>query len=66
MRKYEKPSIQVIELQLKENIAAAPKTTIHVDSTGTGNTNASAQAFNLALSQANIGFMPSEEAGFTS
>lgn len=54
MKKYVKPSVQVIELQLKENIASIP-TTVHIGATANA-TNSSAEAFNLALSQANIGF----------
>ena len=54
MKRYVKPSVQVIELQLKENIAAIP-TTVHIGATANP-TNSSEQAFNLVLSQKNIGF----------
>lgn len=47
MKSYLKPSINVIELQLKENIAAVP-TTVYKGSTRT-NAAAKAQAYNIAL-----------------
>jgi len=52
MKKYEKPSVQVIELQIKEDIAALPTT---VYKRIGGNTNSSGQAFQMALSMKNTG-----------
>ena len=53
MKMYVKPSVNVIELQLKENIAAVP-TTVYK---GTGRESAvqNARTFNMALSQAGTG-----------
>lgn len=48
MKKYVKPSINVIELQLKENIAAVP-TTVYKGSTRASAV-ANKKAVNLALS----------------
>lgn len=64
MKRYVKPSVQVIELQLKENIAAIP-TTVHIGATANA-TNTSSAAFQLALSQANIGFTAVEAGVFES
>lgn len=64
MKRYEKPSIEVIELQLKENIAAI-RTTVHIGATAQA-TNSSAEAFNLALSKANIGFTSGDAGIFES
>ncbi len=52
MRKYEKPSINVIELQLKENIAAVP-TTVYKGSSKAGISNGS--LVSMALSETNTG-----------
>ena len=52
MKSYVKPSVQVIELQLKENIAAVP-TTVYKHATAI---NTDARVFDMALRQANIGF----------
>lgn len=52
VKSYVKPSFQVIELQLKENIAAVP-TTVYKHATAT---NTNAEVFTMALSEANIGF----------
>lgn len=38
MRKYEKPSIRVMDLQLKENIAAVPTTIFRGTASGTSAT----------------------------
>lgn len=48
MKKYEKPSVQVIELQIKEDIAALP-TTVYKGS------NSSSRAFQMALTAKNTG-----------
>ena len=48
MKKYVKPSMNIIELQLKENIAALPTTVYR----GSKNTRA---MYEIALSQANSG-----------
>ena len=50
MKKYVKPSMNIIELQLKENIAALP-TTVYKGSKA----NKSSQLLNIALSAANTG-----------
>ncbi len=53
MKRYEKPSINVIELQLKENIAAVP-TTVYK---GTSKSNAASNSslVNMALSEGGTG-----------
>ncbi len=56
MKMYEKPSIQVIELQSKENIAAVP-TTVYK---GKNVAASGGRAFNMALSKGNIGFSAAE------
>lgn len=53
MKNYVKPSINVIELQLKENIAAVP-TTVYKGSTKTAASSASFKR-SLALTTANSG-----------
>lgn len=50
MKKYVKPSINVIELQLKENIAALP-TTVYKGSKSAK----TSQLYSIALSSANTG-----------
>lgn len=62
MKKYEKPSVQVIELQLKENIASVPTT---VYKSLTAETATSPEVFQMALSEENIGFT-APEAGIVS
>ena len=52
MKMYVKPSIEVIELQLKENIAAVPTTVYRGSKAGM---NASAQAYDIALNAKNTG-----------
>ncbi len=49
MKKYVKPSMNVIELQLKENIAALPTTVYR------GSKSAGGNLLSLALSEANTG-----------
>jgi len=56
MKKYVKPSINVIELQLKENIAAVPTTVFK----GSSRATASAKTFNLALSTEGSGITNTE------
>lgn len=56
MKFYVKPSVNVIELQLKENIAAVP-TTIYKGSSRTATTQT---AVNLALSMEGSGLTNSE------
>ena len=51
MRRYEKPVISVINLQLKENIAAVP-TTVYK---GNASTMSQAQLVDMALSQGGTG-----------
>ena len=56
MKKYEKPIINVIELQLKENIAAVP-TTVYK---GSSKATASSTLVNMALSEGGTGLAISE------
>lgn len=56
MKKYVKPSMNIIELQLKENIAALP-TTVYRGSKSTVN------LFNIALSQERSGLNKLEDGG---
>lgn len=51
MKKYEKPLVSVIELQLKENIAAV-NTTVYK---GVGKTMTQKGVYNMALSQNGTG-----------
>ena len=51
MKKYEKPLVSVIELQLKENIAAV-NTTVYK---GAGKSMTSQGVYNMALSQNGTG-----------
>ncbi len=51
MKKYEKPLVSVIELQLKENIAAV-NTTVYK---GTANAMTQKGVYNMALSQSGTG-----------
>lgn len=51
MKKYEKPSIQVIELQINEDIAALP-TTVYKNITPS---NTSGKLFHMALTNKNTG-----------
>ncbi len=52
MKRYEKPSVSVIELQLKENIAAVP-TTVYKGLTGTNNS----KLVDMALTQEGTGIV---------
>ncbi len=54
MKKYEKPLVSVIELQLKENIAAV-NTTVYK---GAGKAMTSQGVYNMALSQNGTGLNP--------
>lgn len=51
MKKYEKPSLHVIELQLKEDIAAVPTTVYKGSKTSVSN----GQLVSMALSEGNTG-----------
>ena len=62
MKMYVKPSIQVIELQLKENIAAVP-TTVYKGTSAASATRS--EAYQMALTSQNIGFY-AQEAGVIS
>ena len=56
MKKYVKPSMNIIELQLKENIAALP-TTVYRGSKSTKN------LLNIALSSERTGLQKLEDGG---
>ncbi len=53
MKKYEKPSVQVIELQINEDIAAIP-TTVY-KGIGPSSSGTSGKVFHMALTQSNAG-----------
>lgn len=61
MKKYEKPSLHVIELQLKEDIAAVP-TTVYKGSKTSAVSNG--QLVSMALSEGNTGL--DKQAGLVS
>lgn len=58
MKKYEKPIINVIELQLKENIAAVPTTVYKGSSKSAASSNSS--LVSMALSEGGTGLAKSE------
>ena len=60
MKMYVKPSMSVIELQLKENIAAVPTTVYKGNSRAAATAAGNAKAVNLALSEAGSGITNSE------
>ena len=49
MKTYVKPSVNVIELQLNENIAAVPTTVYKSSTRGAASATKSAKAYNMAL-----------------
>lgn len=55
MKKYVKPSINVIELQLKENIAAVPTTVYKGSSRAAAANTSNAKAINMVLSAEGTG-----------
>ncbi len=54
MKMYVKPSINVIELQLKENIAAVP-TTVYKGATSSQMQTTASRAYSIALSSEGTG-----------
>ena len=61
MRKYEKPSISVMNLQLKEDIAAATDVSLFK---GNANNTPSATLVQMALSQEGTGITKAQGGGF--